>query len=78
MTKMNSEDKMQLIRRNTEEIVTEEQLKEVMKKKNPVVYCGYEPNGPMHLGHFVTITKLMDMEKARFEKIKYSAWKKRR
>ena len=36
MTKMNSEDKMQLIRRNTEEIVTEEQLKEVMKKKNPV------------------------------------------
>lgn len=67
MTKMNSEDKMQLIRRNTEEIVTEEQLMEVMKKKNPVVYCGYEPNGPMHLGHFVTITKLMDMEKAGFK-----------
>lgn len=32
-----------------------------------MVYCGYEPSGPMHLGHFVTITKLMDFEKAGFK-----------
>jgi tyrosyl-tRNA synthetase len=26
-----------------------------------------EPNGPMHLGHFVTITKLLDLERAGFK-----------
>lgn len=60
-------DKIALIRRNTEEIVTEEEFDEVLKKKNPSVYCGYEPNGPMHLGHFVTITKLMDLQKSGFK-----------
>jgi len=64
---MNTEEKIKLIRRNTEEIVSEEELRKILKKKkHPVVYCGYEPNGPMHLGHFVTITKLMDFEKAGF------------
>jgi len=69
MTKaeMDIEEKMELIKKNTEEIVSEEGMKELlMRKKRPVVYCGYEPNGPMHLGHFVTITKLMDLQKARF------------
>ncbi len=62
---MGVEERLQMIKRNTEEIVTEEALKGLLKgKKKPVVYCGYEPNGPMHLGHFVTITKLMDLEKA--------------
>jgi len=64
---MSVEEKLELIKKNTEEIVTEEQLKEIIKsKKKPVVYCGYEVNGPLHLGHFVTITKLMDFEKAGF------------
>lgn len=61
-------DKLELIKRNTVEIITEEELKNLLKKKKkPVVYCGYEPNGPMHLGHFVTITKLMDFKKAGFK-----------
>jgi tyrosyl-tRNA synthetase len=65
---MDTEERMELIRRNTEEIVSAESLKELLSnKKKPRVYCGYEPNGPMHLGHFVTITKLMDLEKAGFE-----------
>ncbi|MDO8529023.1 MAG: tyrosine--tRNA ligase [Nanoarchaeota archaeon] len=64
------EDKIELIKRNTEEIVTLDSLKQLLKKnKKPVVYCGYEPSGPMHLGHFVTITKLMDLEKAGFKVI---------
>ena len=67
---MNIEEKLALIKRNTEEIVTEEELSRLLKtKKIPVVYCGYEPNGPMHLGHFVTITKLQDLEKAGFKVI---------
>lgn len=70
MNNMNTKEKLSLIKRNTEEIVTEEEIIKLMnKKKKPVVYCGYEPNGPMHLGHFVTITKLMDFEKAGFKTI---------
>lgn len=65
---MNADEKLELIKRNVSEIVTEEELVKLLKtKKAPVVYCGYEPNGPMHLGHFVTITKLMDLEKAGFK-----------
>ncbi len=65
---MNTKEKLELIKRNTEEIVTEEELTKLLKsKKKPSVYCGYEPNGPMHLGHFVTITKLIDMQKAGFK-----------
>lgn len=65
---MNLNQKLELIKTNTEEILTEESLKSLLeKKKTPSVYCGYEPSGPMHLGHFVTITKLLDMQKAGFK-----------
>ncbi|MBS3071095.1 tyrosine--tRNA ligase [Candidatus Pacearchaeota archaeon] len=62
------DEKIELIKRNTEEIITLDSLKELIKeKKNPRVYCGYELSGPMHLGHFVTITKLLDLQKAGFK-----------
>ncbi len=65
---MNVEEKIELIKKNTEEIVSLDSLRDLLKKKKqPRVYCGYEPSGPMHLGHFVTITKLMDLEKAGFK-----------
>jgi len=65
---MSVEERFALIKQNTSEIITEEELLKIIReKKKPVVYCGYEPSGPMHLGHFVTITKLMDFEKAGFE-----------
>ena len=65
---MDIDEKIELIKRNTVEIVSLEDLKDLLKKKKqPRVYCGYEPSGPMHLGHFVTITKLMDLEKAGFK-----------
>lgn len=65
---MNVEEKFQLLKKNAEEIITEDALKELIKKKkSPVVYCGYEPSGPIHLGHFVTITKLMDFAKVGFK-----------
>ncbi len=68
MKNLSVEEKLDLIKRNTEEIITLEEIKKLIKtKKRPSVYCGYEPNGPMHLGHFVTITKLIDLEKAGFE-----------
>ncbi|MBT4631003.1 tyrosine--tRNA ligase [Candidatus Woesearchaeota archaeon] len=60
-------NKLDLIKRNTEEIITEEKLKTLLKKKNPRVYCGYEPSGEIHLGHLVTITKLLDLQEAGFQ-----------
>jgi tyrosyl-tRNA synthetase len=68
--KMSVEEKLKLIKENVVEIVQEKDLKDLLKKKEkPAVYCGYEPSGPLHLGHFVTITKLIDLEKAGFKVI---------
>ncbi len=65
---MNSGKRLELIERNTEEIVRKDELLDLLRKnKKPVVYCGYEPSGPLHLGHFVTILKLNDLERAGFE-----------
>ena len=65
---MNEKEKFELIARNTEEILTEENLKELIKKKkSPIAYCGYEISGAIHLGHLVTITKLLDLQKAGFK-----------
>ncbi len=65
---MTPKQKLDLIKQNTTEIITEEHLQELLKeKKQPTVYCGYEPSGLLHLGHFVTITKLLDLQKAGFK-----------
>ena len=68
-------DKLGLIKRNTAEIINEQDIPKLLKKKSPVVYCGYEPSGEIHLGHLVTITKLMDLAKAGFHvKILLADW----
>ena len=59
-------DKLELIKRNTEEVINEKDIPELLKKKKPVAYCGYETSGPITLGHLVTITKLLDLQKAGF------------
>lgn len=65
---MDIAEKRRLIKRNTVEIVTDEELEKLLKeKKQPVVYCGYEPSGPIHLGHLVTLTKLIDLQQADFK-----------
>ncbi|MHA1911664.1 MAG: tyrosine--tRNA ligase [Candidatus Kariarchaeaceae archaeon] len=64
---MDFENKIDLIKRNTVEIVTEEELRNLLETKtNPITYTGYEPSGPIHLGHAVTIMKLRDLEKTGF------------
>ena len=69
------DNKLKLIKRNAEEIINEEQLSELIKKKNPVTYCGYETSGEIHLGHLVTITKLIDLQKAGFHvKVLFADW----
>jgi tyrosyl-tRNA synthetase len=61
---MNADEKLRLIKRNTEEILNEEEIKKAISKKSSRVYCGYEPSGEIHLGHLVTIMKLLDFQKA--------------
>ena len=59
---MDDRKRLELIKRNTEEIVNEDKIKKFLKKG--VVYCGYEVSGEIHLGHMVTILKLLDLQKA--------------
>jgi len=61
---MNVDERIRLIKRNADEILNEKDLKKVLKKKNLKVYCGYEPSGEIHLGHLVTMMKLLDFQKA--------------
>lgn len=55
------------VKRNTQEIVTEEELDSILKKTNPIVYCGYETSGPVHIGTMVTVSKLLDFQNAGFK-----------
>ena len=59
-------DPYELATRNTVEVVTEEDLKGVLTRTRPRCYAGYEPSGEIHLGHLVTVNKLMDLQAAGF------------
>jgi len=61
-------DRLELIKRNVQEIVTEGELEELLNnKKAPRAYVGYEPSGKIHMGHVLTVNKLIDLQKAGFE-----------
>ena len=64
---MNIEEKIQLIENGTLEIIDTEELKEVLKKDQPIAYTGYEPSGKIHLGHAVTVQKLKQLQKLGFK-----------
>jgi tyrosyl-tRNA synthetase len=59
-------DPYSLVTRNTVEIITDGELQSLLAKPEKRVYAGYEPSGEIHLGHLVTIHKLIDMKKAGF------------
>ncbi|OKY77989.1 MAG: Tyrosyl-tRNA synthetase [Candidatus Methanohalarchaeum thermophilum] len=65
---MNDTDKkISLIKRNAKEIVTEDELRELIRgNSSPTTYVGYEPSGTLHLGHLLTANKLIDLQKAGF------------
>jgi tyrosyl-tRNA synthetase len=51
---MDINDKIDLIRQVGEEIITEEELKEVLQKKtHPIAYDGFEPSGKVHIAQGV-------------------------
>ena len=64
---MNIEEKLALIKRNTQEIITEDELKTlIQQKKKPVVYLGTSITGSPHIGYFVWVTKMADFINAGF------------
>jgi len=61
-------DRLALIKRNTEEIVTQEELERLLEtKESPTAYVGYEPSGKIHMGHVLTVNKLIDLQNAGFK-----------
>jgi len=62
------EERFQLIKRNTEEIISEEELKKLLsEKKQPVVYWGTAPTGKPHIGYLFPALKMADLIKAGFK-----------
>lgn len=60
-------DKLELVSRNVEEVVTPEELNALMETNpHPKIYVGYEPSGNIHLGHMITANKLIDCQRAGF------------
>ena len=56
-----------LIKRNTQEIITEAELKELLKKKkHPSAYIGLAITGKPHIGYFIPMIKVGDFLKAGF------------
>lgn len=65
---MTPEERFQLIKRNTVEIVTEPELKKLLKeKKNPTMYLGTAITGRPHVAYFLWVLKLADFLKAGFK-----------
>ena len=60
-------EKFELVKRNTDEIIGEAELKKLLdKKKKPVVYWGTAPTGKPHVGYFLPALKIADLLKAGF------------
>jgi tyrosyl-tRNA synthetase len=53
-------NKLERILTNTEEIVTIDELKQVLKMDNPRGYIGFEPSGTVHLGWKICTNKMRD------------------
>lgn len=64
---MELKSKLELISRGTLEIVTPEELEEKIKKETKIAYIGFEPSGKIHLGHAITIRKMIDLQEAGFK-----------
>jgi len=65
---MNTKQRFELIKRNTQEIVDESELKSLLtKKKTPTAYLGYAVTSLLHVGHLVPLVKMADFLKAGFK-----------
>jgi len=61
---MDTAERLDLVTRHTQEVVTEDELTELLEEDDPSAYIGYAPTGEMHIGHFTTMRKLADLLRA--------------
>jgi tyrosyl-tRNA synthetase len=67
MVKLSPEERFDLVKRNTAEIIGEEDLRKLLKEKlKPVAYLGTAPTGKPHVGYFLWALKVCDLLKAGF------------
>jgi tyrosyl-tRNA synthetase len=61
-------DAYELITRNAEEVVTDEEVRDLAEDpEGKRVYVGYEPSGVLHIGHMLAANKLIDLQEAGME-----------
>ena len=71
---MDEEQRLSLIKKDVSEIITEDELRQVVsEKKRPKAYIGFEPSGMMHIGQAINAIKVVEMEKAGFDFIVFLA-----
>ena len=64
---MDVEQRLALVTRNTEEVVTDEELRKLLtEKEEPTAYIGFEPSGLVHLGWVLVAQKIRDLTDAGF------------
>ncbi len=54
------------VARGTQEIVKEDELKEILGKRQPTAYLGFAPTGRLHIGHLFPLYKIKDFVRAGF------------
>jgi len=71
--KMDIEERIRLIKEVGEEIITEEELRELLKsKKNPIAYDGFEPSGKIHIAQ--GLLRAINVNKLTKAGIKFKFW----
>jgi tyrosyl-tRNA synthetase len=65
---MDLDERIEIVKNNTEEIVTLEELKVLLEtNERPKAYVGFEPSGFIHIGFLVCANKIKDLIKAGFD-----------
>lgn len=64
---MDTDSKIEMIKKGTLEVITEEELREKIETGKTTAYIGYEPSGKIHLGHAITVKKMIDLQRAGFK-----------
>jgi tyrosyl-tRNA synthetase len=64
---MSAPDPAELVSRNAEEVVTEEDLDDLLARDDRRAYIGFEPSGTAHVGWMITANKVRDLVDAGFD-----------
>lgn len=64
---MDTDSTIDIIKQGTLEVVTPDELRDKLENNKKTAYIGYEPSGKVHLGHAITVKKMIDLQKAGFK-----------